>query len=417
MRPLLIAGYYGFGNLGDEAILEVLLAGLSRRIPDARPVVLSGDPAATRRAHGVEAIDRQDLPAVAELVGEAGLFVLGGGGLFQDYWPVPLAAALERGIGGLPFYFRFPVLATATGCPLAVLAVGVGPLASDEGRRMACATFELASAASVRDRLSLELLRSLAPVGREPELTADPATLLEPAPAETLAGLLQEMDLASEEPIFGVSVRHWAFGTDPERWEREVALAIDAHLGSRSDSVLFVPFQSGGIRPGEDDLAVCERIAARLAAPSRARVIRRHLTPRLALALLANCRQVLAMRYHAALFALVSGVPTVALAYDPKLSGLFREAQLEDLALPSSDWTACAISDALARAATPSRRTCITSATAAWRRRAEAGLDQAARAWLVRPPLRDAPRALAEIALAAALAAWNATGPSPPPRP
>jgi polysaccharide pyruvyl transferase WcaK-like protein len=33
-RSILIAGYYGFGNLGDEAILAALADGLRRHIDD-----------------------------------------------------------------------------------------------------------------------------------------------------------------------------------------------------------------------------------------------------------------------------------------------------------------------------------------------------------------------------------------------
>lgn len=50
---VLVSGYYGFGNLGDEALLAGLLGGLKEQ--GHTPVVLSGDPKATEEQHGVEA--------------------------------------------------------------------------------------------------------------------------------------------------------------------------------------------------------------------------------------------------------------------------------------------------------------------------------------------------------------------------
>ena len=44
---VLISGYYGFGNLGDEALLDVIVARLRAAYPGGSIDVLSADPAAT----------------------------------------------------------------------------------------------------------------------------------------------------------------------------------------------------------------------------------------------------------------------------------------------------------------------------------------------------------------------------------
>ena len=53
---VLLSGYYGFGNLGDEALLSGLSGALQRR--GVSVTVLSADPAATRASHGVSARHR-----------------------------------------------------------------------------------------------------------------------------------------------------------------------------------------------------------------------------------------------------------------------------------------------------------------------------------------------------------------------
>ncbi len=55
---VVISGYYGFGNLGDEAVLAAMLAALRPRLPHASFVVVSADPAATTRGHRVDAVSR-----------------------------------------------------------------------------------------------------------------------------------------------------------------------------------------------------------------------------------------------------------------------------------------------------------------------------------------------------------------------
>jgi polysaccharide pyruvyl transferase WcaK-like protein len=76
----LLSGYYGFGNLGDEALLQVIVERLRARWPDCAVNVLSGDPAATARAYGVQATPRMDIPRVRSAIEGADIVLSGGGG-------------------------------------------------------------------------------------------------------------------------------------------------------------------------------------------------------------------------------------------------------------------------------------------------------------------------------------------------
>ena len=81
---LLFSGYYGFGNLGDEALLEITVGELRRRHPDIEIDVLSHDPPATSARFGVEATPRMDIGAVKRAIDRADVLVSGGGGLLQN---------------------------------------------------------------------------------------------------------------------------------------------------------------------------------------------------------------------------------------------------------------------------------------------------------------------------------------------
>src|SRR6185295_5176871 len=135
-RKIFLAGYYGFGNAGDEAILGGLLADLRVLRPDVELLVASGDPASTAAAHGVRAVHRDDLSAVAAAIRDSDLVIVGGGGLFQDYWDVPEENLFTPRSGGLPFYAGFSILAELLGRPSMLYAIGVGPLRTELGRRL-----------------------------------------------------------------------------------------------------------------------------------------------------------------------------------------------------------------------------------------------------------------------------------------
>src|SRR5690606_1204337 len=90
VRPVLLSGYYGFGNAGDEAILEMVVSALRTGAPDVPFRVLTADPEGTARrlvalglltapeAHEAVAA-RGPLQALGE-VARAGLLVSGAGG-------------------------------------------------------------------------------------------------------------------------------------------------------------------------------------------------------------------------------------------------------------------------------------------------------------------------------------------------
>lgn len=412
-RRILIGGYYGHGNAGDEAILAGMLDTLRALRPDLEFTVASGHPESTAAEHGVRAVASGDLPALIAAVAGSDLVILGGGGLFHDYWPVPEETFLTRRQGGLPAYLAYPALAALLERPAAIYAAGVGPLATEEGRRLTRAAFALCRRATVRDPGSLALLAEIAP-DLPVELAADPAFGLQPAAGPEIDRLLASLGIGTDERLTGVALRHWDFGVSPEVWEAEVARGLDLHLAERSEKtpgrLLFLPFQSEA-GTYEDDLAVSRRVAAALTRPERALVIDRRLRPAELAGLLGRCERVLAMRYHAALFALAAGVPAAALAYDPKVATLLDEAGVGALALPAARWRAEEIATALRQAGEPGLRERLAGFAGEQRHRAGRAAEAALEALDAgAPPRSEGDRFLASMAMAKVLAVLRLEG-------
>jgi polysaccharide pyruvyl transferase CsaB len=347
-RTALIAGYYGFGNTGDEAILAALVAGLAARRTTTRLVVVSGDPAQTRQRHGVDAVFWRDPLSIAEAVRASDLVVIGGGGLFQDYAGVDPGTLLTPRHGSVTFYAGPAALAAAARKPYCLHGLGFGPLASEPARRIVRAVASGASRISVRDEASRALLSEIGAPGPSAAVSADPAFLLSSEhvrPEDVLIG----MGIEPRPPIVGVALRTWAPAGNPDGWEAAAAAALDSLLARTGATLLFVPFEKSPWTD-DDDFALASRVRRRLVHADRAAILSGLLAPADTASLLGGCDLVLAMRLHAAVFALAGRVPVVAIAYDPKVRALLAKAGLEDFVEPLAGLSAESLRQRLARA-------------------------------------------------------------------
>lgn len=323
---ILIAGYVGFGNAGDEAIAQVVTGHLRERIPDAEITIVSGDPPHTAETYGVRAIGWRDPLALADAVRHTDLTILGGGGLFQDYWGFDPAAVLTREHWGLSFYVTPALLSAVYGKPLMLYAVGAGPLLSDHGRNYTKVAGDIARRITVRDRVSKELFESLGVSPDKIVLTADPAFDLVPSP--DAADFPEVREWKSGGPAIAVCLRTWNFGADSTFCDREVAAALDDVLANEGGRVLFVPFAGG------DDLYVAKRVFKQMRQRQNAGVLEKPCSPAMLAGLVGSADLVLGMRLHSVIFSLAAQVPFVALEYDPKVGGVAALTGFQEFTLP-----------------------------------------------------------------------------------
>ncbi len=341
---LLLSGYYGFGNLGDDALLEVIVAELRTRHPFIEIEVLTAQPEETRHQLRVETTLRSDLGAVRQAIDRADVVVSGGGGLLQN------ATSLRS----LIYYAGIIRRAIAAGKKTMIFAQSIGPL-DFVGKQVVRTCCRGLAAATVRDERSQAALARLLP-SLAVHRTADPVFLYD-------APLLSDQQLAIQglgagsDPLVVVCVRP-APGFAPAGAGR-VAEAVDRLSDEHGARVGFVPF--GGVTDAEMTTAVmrkCRSSPTLLPAGDLAAVA----------AILARARLVVGMRLHALILAVRLGVPFIAIPYDPKVHGL-----CEDIGYPLAP---------LWDPNTPSRTlpTPAELADEAWRRREElAALLRAAR--------------------------------------
>lgn len=345
MKTLLIGGYYGAGNLGDEAILECMLKDLRARRKDLHFIVLSWNPLQTARRYNVEAVHWQDISALLEAGKRADLILLGGGGLFQDYWGIAPETYLRRTAFTITSYGSLPLLAKLLGIPCMIYAQGVGPLKSELAREHVRQAFERCQVITLRDPQSFLLLQECGfspSEGQTVEITADPAFTLEVNASirQQAKSILTQVGIPLEADLISVSLRYWDQFAEGTRWVTNLVAGLNAYLAENSGThVLFVPFQVNEVSSYTDDRSVLREVRLQISYSERTYLIENEIPPQLMQAIFERSSLVLGMRLHASILAINAGVPFVALPYDPKVMSLLRQTGLEEYGMPSLDFS------------------------------------------------------------------------------
>jgi polysaccharide pyruvyl transferase WcaK-like protein len=326
-RRVLAIGWFGEGNLGDEAMLEGLARWLERAIGGADLTVSSGDPEATQRDGGMRAIRRRapkdsgwrDLDLVRASLG-ADLVTLGGGDLIREQADgvVPALNWLTRMRVPLGLRRRTALVGVSVGelfSPLVLEAVG------QHVRR-----FDLVAA---RDAASAARLVELS--GRPVEVMGDLALeAIDPLPPRAKRQGPPRIGLTPRQ-IHGRGPAVPADAT--ERLVETLASALDAVVAETGASIELIPFRAGRNKR-DDDHAAGEAIAA---AAATGAAWRRWPAPARAAdfaAIVADLDLVLSVRLHGAVLAAAAGRRVLGISYDDKVRGFLEDLGLPEQALP-----------------------------------------------------------------------------------
>ncbi len=350
---ILIAGYYGFYNTGDEAILKSMIDRFRSERKDLTLTVVSGNPNKTSSDYNVVSVHWQDVPAISDAVKRCDLVILGGGGLFHDAydsWDNPVEDILTPRHKGINYFSCFPILALLHEKPLVLFSLGVGPLITDHGKKLTQLAFENANLASVRDGLSRELLGSLGIDIENVLISPDPAFGLQPAfdGGNTMLSKLTGENISG--PVLGVCLRHWEYEVSPLDWQEKVAKALDIFISTTRCKVVFLPFQNPPELNSSNDLLTARRIIKKMQYAKNVHLLSNAASPGLIAGIIAQCDVILGMRLHSLIFSIKAGVPAVALSYDEKVDQLMGHFEMKDYLLSIKDLSAQGLAATLQRA-------------------------------------------------------------------
>ena len=311
-----ISGSYGGLNLGDEAILKVIVTELRRSMP-VEITVFTRDAENTRRNHDVDhVVQARDVSRTEALkiLKNLDLFILGGGGILYD-------AEAE-------IYLREVMLSHEAGVPVMVYAVSAGPLKDRNNRLLVRDALNQAAAITVRDRQSVQLFEEIG-IQKEIAMTADPVVLLEPEPLDQDFLLSEAIDLKAR--LIGLSVRELgpaAPDIDIEHYYRLVANAADFFIDRFEAEVVFFPLERR-----MHDVQHSHGVVARMRHAQHATVLRREYSPGQLVTLLTHFEFTVGMRLHFLIFSALAGVPFMGLPYATKVTGFLEGLRFEAFGL------------------------------------------------------------------------------------
>jgi len=288
VKKILLAGYYGFGNLGDEAILEMAINQILEITDRKNITVLSGNKEATKNKYDVNTIDRYNVFSIFYRLVKSDAIVFGGGSLLQDI-------TSKRSI----YYYLFLIrIAKITGNKVIMLSQGIGPIVSKKSKRAVESTLGMVDYITVRDKHSKEFLEGIGMDKNKIFLSTDPVINLHDGDASYAA------PTGKKKVCF--SLRNWKNADVSDKISQ-----VAQRLTENGIECCFIPFYYN------EDLELIHEVEKNMG--DRAVYYKERLTTNDAYDIIKEMNVLVGVRLHSLIFAAAANVPFVAVSYDHKV--------------------------------------------------------------------------------------------------
>ena len=295
---IVISGYYGSKNGGDEAMLAAMLEVLREEISDLQVTIISLNPEYTKQRHNVDAVKWLDIYNIIKKIRAADLLISGGGSLLQN---------VTSG-RSLYYYLAIIFFALIFGRRVMLYAQGIGPIRGVLAHKLMNLIVNRVDLITVRDRGSLEELSRLEINRPKIFCTADPVLAIKPVPLELGEKILSRHSIARDGKLVGVAIRHWI---DWEKFQHELATALDKISDKINAKIIFIPMKF------PEDITAAQETAALM--KKNFSVLDEEFSTQEILSLVGCMDILIGVRLHALIFAGVMNIPMLGISYDPKI--------------------------------------------------------------------------------------------------
>ena len=306
---VVMSGYYGFNNTGDEAIMLSMHKNIQQLGDNYHITVLSNKPEETREKYGIEAVYRFGVRDVFHAIRKSDVLLSGGGSLLQD----------STSTRSLMYYLSITVMAKMLRKKVMLYANGIGPVSGKRNRRLVKQVVNKADLITLREENSYEELLSMGVNPKKCFVTADPVFTMDGISREEAKDLLAAEGVPMDKPVVVVSVRNWK---DMDKFIGRFAELCDTIVEKYDRNIVFLGMQM------PNDMTVSEKVRRKM--KQEAYILKGNYSPYEVMGIISQADFILSMRLHTLIFAARQRVPLIGFIYDPKI-----EYYLEKLDMPS----------------------------------------------------------------------------------
>ena len=302
---VLLCGYYGYGNMGDNALLRAAVKRAAVAFPYAQISALTKRGRKDSAIFGIRCVKRMcPMSLLREILG-AEVLIFGGGTLLQD----------RTSLRSLVYYAAVCGIARLRGVRVELWGNGLERAQTEFSKALVLSVLENASYIGLRDMRSVtEALRIVSPktVDRL-YLEDDLARGQRAASGERIEYIQRSLGLFCEDRLVKYAVVA-VKGSEREGFLRILERYLDELL-SDGARLVFLP-----MFPREDS-ELCHKLSNMYGG-----VVAEGLSESYAVGLMRGAEMVCGMRLHALVFAAAAGVPFVGVGCDPKIECFCRES-------------------------------------------------------------------------------------------
>ncbi|MCL2048695.1 MAG: polysaccharide pyruvyl transferase CsaB [Defluviitaleaceae bacterium] len=301
---IMLSGYYGYANSGDDALLDAVIKSLRKERENLSILVLSRNPQQTMRDYGVFSIHRLNFFLVQRYMKRTRLIVYGGGSHMQDI----------TSTRSLVYYTFLVHMAKFMQMRVMLYGNGIGPITKARNIKKARRALNVCDYISLRDPYSLEYIKTMGVKNPNMVVSIDPVFSLDsdvqlPDVQDVLTPPNAGETPSGGERFFVVSLRPWQY--NEADFVEKIAEAINFTAEKYALTPLLVPMHSM-------DIAILRETAREL--NCKHILLHKVYDYKTIMAIVARAEFAICMRLHALIYAASVGLPIIGLVYDPKVS-------------------------------------------------------------------------------------------------